>query len=700
MARIRLADVMNKPRGLARYQANDSLENFVSGMGTPKDKEYWTRWISFNLGREQVTSAYRGDWIARKVVDIPANDATREWRNWQADPNDITLIEDLEGRMRLQEKVKWADRKGRLFGGGALVMGVNQGKPEDPLIIENIKKDDLKFIHVVSRYDVNVEELDTDVMSPFYGQPKWYMVNSQGQGHIRIHPSRVVRFVGMEHPDPILDGTGWGDPVLQVVADAVRACSSVASNVASLLHELQVDIVKIPEMMNQMGTADYEDRLKNRFGLAATTKSLHKILLLDKEEEWQRVAANLAGMPDIVKVYLMIASGAADIPATRLIGQSPQGMNATGDSDIRNYYDMIKVKQTTEYDTAMEILNEVIIRSALGARPEEIFHVWNPLWQLDEVQEADLAAKKAATFKVDVDAGVIEAPILREARINQLIEDNTYPGLEQIIEEMELSGELDEFHEEEDDKARAALAGALAAQNQEGEEEEKLTKDGRPRRRRIRLSDLYRPREFRGLKRAGKFAPIKQRRTPAEIEAILTGQDRIAVSDATRERPMYVRRDVLNGKEILAFFKKQKAFSKMVQAKDLHVTLAYSIKPVDWSKAGEAWSQDEKGHMTLRPGGPRIIERFQDAVVLVFTASELQYRHQDIHQRTGAEWSWPDYTPHITITYNGADVNIDEVKPWTGPIVLGPEIFEEATEGWSDTIIEDAKAKWIARKGE
>ena len=43
----------------------------------------------------------------------------------------------------------------------------------------------------------------------------------------------------------------------------------------------------------------------------------------------------------MVRTFLQVAAGAADIPVTRLLGQSPAGLSATGESDTRNYYDMI-----------------------------------------------------------------------------------------------------------------------------------------------------------------------------------------------------------------------------------------------------------------------------------------------------------------------------------------------------------------------
>ena len=81
--------------------------------------------------------------------------------------------------------------------------------------------------------------------------------------------------------------------------------------------------------------------------------------------------------PDTLNTYLQIASGAADIPATRFLGQAPGGLNASGDADIRNYYDRLGGEQTTVLMPAMSVLDEVIIRSALGSRPPEIYYEWN-----------------------------------------------------------------------------------------------------------------------------------------------------------------------------------------------------------------------------------------------------------------------------------------------------------------------------------
>ena len=91
----------------SQKSARDSLENLATGLGTAKDKMTGVNWVMPDMDQAQADAAYRGDWIARKLIDIPAEDATREWRSWQAgDPEEITAIEAEEQRLGLQQKMK------------------------------------------------------------------------------------------------------------------------------------------------------------------------------------------------------------------------------------------------------------------------------------------------------------------------------------------------------------------------------------------------------------------------------------------------------------------------------------------------------------------------------------------------------------------------------------------------------------------
>jgi len=75
--------------------------------------------------------------------------------------------------------------------------------------------------------------------------------------------------------------------------------------------------------------------------------------------------------------------------------------------------------------------------------------------------------------------------------------------------------------------------------------------------------------------------------------------------------------------------------------------------------------------------------------VFAFSCSELSYRWCAIKENTGAEWKWPDYQPHITLSLDGP-VDLSKIKPYMGAIVLGPEVFEEVKANWNEAVVEDA----------
>lgn len=413
----------------------DRLVNLVSGLGTAKDKATASVYALALLGKDQLDAAYRGDWIARKIVDLPPFDETRAWRNWQADQNQIEAIEAEEYRHGVQMKVASARVRARLYGGAALYLGVDGGLPTEPLDLNRVTKGGLKYVHVLNRYEIMPGELELDPMSPLFGEPKKYTMTAGSGLSVDIHPSRVIRFTGADLPDRNLMMEGWGDSVLQAVDDAVRHAGSAAGAVAALLQEAKVDIIKMPGLMMNVATEEYRQKVIQRFTLGNTAKSLVNAILIDGDEEWSQKQVSFANLPEVLNTYLQIASGAADIPATRLLGQTPGGLQSTGESDLRNYYDRISAGQNLNLRPALYRLDEVLIRSALGVRPPEVHYVWAPLWQISEKERAEIAESKSKTTKTYADTGLLPDPALGKALLNQLVEDGTYPGLDEAIEE-------------------------------------------------------------------------------------------------------------------------------------------------------------------------------------------------------------------------------------------------------------------------
>lgn len=660
----------NGPRSVS-----DGLLEALSGIGTDKDKLANTSFRLNILMPDQAVTAYRSDWIARKIVDIPPYDMTREWRTWQADEDEITRLEDYEETLGVQRKVKSALTKARLHGGSAIILGVNQGTNDQPINYEGLGKDALQFMHVVTRNELAEGPIEMDITSPWYGEPQFWTHTNANASMMKIHTSRVVPFIGMptENVSSTSGGSIWGDSILQVVADAVKAAGLVLGAGAQLVAESKIDIIKIPGFSENIATKAYEDNLRKRFTIANFVKGVYSMLLIDREEEWQRQNASFSGLPDMLHLYLLAASGAADIPAVRFLGQSPTGLNSSGESDIRNYYDSIASKQKLDLSPSMARIDSVLIPSALGRTNADIFYVWSPLWQMSDKDKAEIAKSKADVMKADVDAQLIKPMVLKQARQNQLIEDGTYPGLEGFIEEFDSDNEdPDEMPDNTPPQLQQNANDPFGQTQEAGEQtlEEDEDEDEDERQARRQAQDSKRPK--RGNRALSFFDTMKAR-----------------VADAS-PRSLYVHRKVLNAEAIKAWARQQ-GFTSMLEDDDLHVTIIYSKTAVDWIKMGASYDEDASGNLVVRPGGPRCMEQFGKAQVLVFANSALAWRHEEMKMK-GASSDYEDFNPHITISYNSqlTPEKLASVKPYRGEIVLGPEVFEEIkTGGFDEDAVEE-----------
>jgi phage-related protein (TIGR01555 family) len=430
--------------GVAFY-VRDLLQNLATGLGTYKDKSTANSFVFSPLARDQLDTAYRSDWLARKVIDVIPYDMTRGWRVWQGDEAQVELLEEAEKKFDLRRKTGLALTRSRLYGGAALFIGTGDSDPAQPLNVEVVGKDGLKYVHVLSRHDLVAGQLDYDPMSETYGCPIYYDLTNQDKGLVRIHPSRLVRFIGSALPDPRMQAAdGWGDSLLFSIWDAVKNTAIAAQATAHLMQEAKVDVISVPGLMDLVSTTAGTEALTRRFQAAAAMKGMFNTLVLaapeatgGTAETFEQKQINFAQFPELIQTFMQLAAGAADIPVTRLVGRSPAGLNATGQSDIRNYYDRVAAEQEVNLRPTMAPLDEVLIRSALGSRPDEIRYEFSPLWQMDETEKTDIELKQAQRTQIYASSGLIPEPVLAEIVKNDLSNNDTYPGIEAAYADFE-----------------------------------------------------------------------------------------------------------------------------------------------------------------------------------------------------------------------------------------------------------------------
>jgi len=418
------------------------LVNAMSNLGSEKDKGAQGNWYFTPLDQQQAENAYRSNWMVRKAIDIPALDMMREGWAWQCSKEEIALIEAEEKRLKVHSRVFKAIKQADLLGGSGIIISDGKNNHSEPLALDTIQKGGIDFIRVMDRYQLSSGLLDFDPMSPTYMEPLYYDLIGAAGGTIRIHPSRVVRFIGAELPvDSQILYDRWGDSKLDSIEIAIRDATAGQQGIAALVQEAKVDVYQIDGFMEGMKSEVYKRAVVERFSLVQSMKSTVNALVLDKNDEYQQKTINFAQLPEVQRLQLQIVSGAADIPATRYLGQSPSGMNATGDGDLNNYYDRIKADQELKLREPLEKLMDVVVRSALGDRPNDCQFRFRPLYQMSEKDKADIFKTKADAARVLAGGGddlpLIPVEALSDSLINSFIEAGDLPGLEAAMQELE-----------------------------------------------------------------------------------------------------------------------------------------------------------------------------------------------------------------------------------------------------------------------
>lgn len=396
-------------------RTTDGLVNVASGLGTAKAKRSHNFFSYATLQDwQQLDAAYQTNWLARAIVDIPAEDMCREWRIIKSKDADLIRIE--EDRLMLPAAVQEATTWGNLYGGGGILMLTGQDLSK-PLNVNKVRKGDLQRLIVFDRYDMSAMTLNTwDVLQPNYLAPEFYTITGGGQ---QIHWTHFARFNGTRLPRrQMLQTQGWGDSELRKCLDDIMDMVASKDGIAELMQEANVDVIK-REGLNDELASDQDTAIINRYTLFSQMKSIVQMALLDGEESYERKTLDLGGVAPVLETFMTWISGAAGIPMTRLFGVQSKGLGDSGKGDMNNYNNSIRSKQLTRLDPGLRTLDEVLVRSALGYWPEDYNYVWAPLAQPNEAEIAT-----AAKTRMETSLGYLAEGIIRPSQIQRNLQSS------------------------------------------------------------------------------------------------------------------------------------------------------------------------------------------------------------------------------------------------------------------------------------
>ena len=179
--------------------------------------------------------------------------------------------------------------------------------------------------------------------------------------------------------------------------------------------------------------------LAKNIGMIRALQSTEGMTVLDADDNFATTSYSFAGLDQVLLSFGQQLSGAADIPLTRLFGQSPAGLNATGEADTKTYYDGILRRQEAQLREPLTKLLQIIYRDRFGEpMPAEVSFNFVPLWQLTEIDRANVASTDAASVTAAYTAGLIDAPTaLRELQLRGALTTRWQAVTEDVVKEAE-----------------------------------------------------------------------------------------------------------------------------------------------------------------------------------------------------------------------------------------------------------------------
>lgn len=326
----------------------DGVKNLFNGLINRRDAMTTNVVVANALDMSTLRKLYRHG-IVNKIIRLKAGGALKDTLQFSS-----TVDSDLYDS-RLAPAVKKATKWMLGFGRGLIVLhhkGDDLRKPLGPVDMERIQ------IDVFSGDMVTPAEIDTDLQSTRYYKPKEYNVRGQ-----MVHWTRVIDFTYVEPPEldkPAYRYGGISEPELiydQIIADGIvqRAVPKIIEKASTIFYKVEGFRAAMAE--------GREQEIIQYFGTMEDLRGIHSSGLVDADDEIEAITQAIANLSDGDQITLRRLALVCGIPLAIMVGESPKGLNATGESERLIMQDML---ETLQSDYLLEPINLLMYKLGLG----------------------------------------------------------------------------------------------------------------------------------------------------------------------------------------------------------------------------------------------------------------------------------------------------------------------------------------------
>lgn len=437
----------------------DTWQNVTTGFGVlGRDKRLGNSIVTCKVSQEEAEELWAGDDIAARIVETPPDDMLREGYEIcvSGDREHGEALETRAEELRLNEHLREALQYERAYGGAGIVLGIQGDNLEMPLV----RPRTLDWLTTYTPRELLPLRYYADPTKKNYGHVSHYQINplfsppgALGPLTRTVHESRVIRFGGNTTSRRAMFRNlipGWGDSMFSRIAQVIADFQNNWAGASILMQDFAPAVLKMKGLAKILASqAKNDTSLQTRAQAIAMGRSIANTTILDAEEEFERKTVSVSGLAEVLSQFNLRLSAAAEMPVAMIMGDSPAGLNATGDSDHRWYYNRIKAKQKTHLRPRLKKIISLIMQ-ADGKEAEKWDVEFNPLWLLTELEAATMRKTQAETDQIYITAQVVTPHEIAQSRFGDGYSSKTVIDLEL----------RDEMANADDEKARLGEGAA------------------------------------------------------------------------------------------------------------------------------------------------------------------------------------------------------------------------------------------------
>ncbi len=369
-----------------------------------------------------LNSLYRGGGICRSVVSIVPNDMTRKWYELAVSPEEKEALEQEERRTGLRRSVGEGLQLGSLYGGAAGLIRIrgHEDLLDTPLDLDSVLPGSFEGIQIFDRW-CGVTPEEGLVFRRGESVPEFYaLTDAENRLAARVHHSRIVRFTGGMLP--YLERAAeqyWGESDIEPIYDDIVLYDSILHNMGNLTFRANLDTMEVQNLdqLFSLASGDAQRRFWNTMQAQSVLRSNFGMQLVNRGDKIYNTQYGFTGFDHVIEGAQLNLCAKTHIPMTRLFGRAPAGLNATGESDLKTYYEYVDTLRESRLRDILDQVLPVLCASAWGGVPEGLSVTFPPLWTPTAGELAEIAERKAQAVRDAFQAGLLRADTaLRELR--------------------------------------------------------------------------------------------------------------------------------------------------------------------------------------------------------------------------------------------------------------------------------------------